>query len=81
MNISKNKLPELAGVTAEDYKTWIRPKQRGFNIGCCDCGLVHSFNFRVTKYDGRHEAEFQTKVNDYMTNKVRRKEFKLISLT
>ncbi len=30
---------------------WIQPARRGFELGCCDCGLVHRFNFRLV---GRH---------------------------
>jgi hypothetical protein len=27
---------------------WIQPlRRRGFKMGCCDCGLVHTVDFRV----------------------------------
>lgn len=26
---------------------WIRPKMKGWKMKCCDCGLVHRFNFRL----------------------------------
>lgn len=26
---------------------WVRPKHRGFKEQCCDCGLVHRWDFRV----------------------------------
>ena len=26
---------------------WIQPKRRGYLMECCDCGLVHRFDFRV----------------------------------
>jgi hypothetical protein len=29
---------------------WIPPTAR---IGCCDCGLVHKFQFRVTTKEGK----------------------------
>lgn len=25
---------------------WIQPKD-GYRVACCDCGLVHNFNFRI----------------------------------
>ena len=25
---------------------WIRPKKRGWKQVCCDCGLVHRFDFK-----------------------------------
>lgn len=28
---------------------WIRPRRRGYRIACCDCGLVHRFDFRMRK--------------------------------
>lgn len=33
--------------TAEDGE-WVYPRHKGFNIVCCDCGLVHRVNFKVT---------------------------------
>jgi len=26
---------------------WVRPVRRGYKLACCDCGLVHKFDFRV----------------------------------
>lgn len=26
---------------------WIQPRMRGYKLRCCDCGLVHTLNFRV----------------------------------
>jgi hypothetical protein len=33
----------------EDVKAgqWVQPKRRGYRMACCDCGLVHVFDFRV----------------------------------
>ena len=28
-------------------KEWIQPKQKGYLMGCCDCGLVHRMDFRI----------------------------------
>lgn len=28
---------------------WIQPIKRGYKQQCCDCGLVHSFDFRIYK--------------------------------
>lgn len=28
---------------------WIQPKQRGYLMACCDCGLVHRMDFRIFK--------------------------------
>lgn len=28
---------------------WIRPRMARYLMKCCDCGLVHAMEFRVTK--------------------------------
>lgn len=38
------------------------PVMQGYQMKCCDCGLVHELDFRVvritkTKRNGRHEVE------------------------
>ena len=85
---SSNKLPKFLQVAPENYKDWIWPKQRGLSWACCNCGLVHRVNFRVIKLieilkgykreimPKEYQVEFQMINNDYMTNKIRKKEFK-----
>lgn len=29
---------------------WVQPTPRGYLMRCCDCNLVHRFNFRIIKY-------------------------------
>ena len=36
--------PEFAELESGE---WEKPIQRGYLLGCCDCGLVHRFDFRV----------------------------------
>lgn len=28
---------------------WIQPQQKNYQMACCDCGLVHTVNFRIVK--------------------------------
>lgn len=28
---------------------WIQPVRKGYKLACCDCGLVHTLDFRVSK--------------------------------
>lgn len=35
---------------------WIRPKRTGYKVACCDCGLVHRFNFSVINGVFRFQA-------------------------
>ncbi len=30
---------------------WIQPQRRGYKFACCDCGLVHTVDFRI--HNGR----------------------------
>lgn len=32
---------------------WVQPKRKGYRFACCDCGLIHRFEFRV--HDGKIE--------------------------
>lgn len=31
---------------------WITPKMNGYQMKCCDCGLVHEIDFQVVKKSG-----------------------------
>lgn len=31
------------------WSEWIRPKRRGYLMGCCDCGLIHEMDFAVVE--------------------------------
>jgi len=26
---------------------WVKPKMKGFKMGCCDCGLIHRLDFKI----------------------------------
>lgn len=36
---------------------WIEPVTEGFMMGCCHCGLVHNFDFRITAHDPLNTLE------------------------
>lgn len=50
-----SKLPNLPRTKTKYEKPeageWVQPIRRGYRLACCDCGLVHTMNFRVK--DGR----------------------------
>lgn len=31
------------------WTNWQRPVMTNYHLACCDCGLVHTFNFRIGK--------------------------------
>jgi hypothetical protein len=47
---------------------WVQPKRRGYKLGCCDCGLVHTLDFRV--HAGR--PQFRASRNERSTALMRR---------
>jgi hypothetical protein len=47
---------------------WVQPIEEGYKMACCDCGLVHTLDFRVE--DGR--AQFRVFRNNRSTALVRR---------
>lgn len=53
---------------------WVQPIKRGYRMACCDCGLVHTLNFRIK--GGR--AQFQAFRNERSTGAVRRRKHKFV---
>jgi hypothetical protein len=47
---------------------WVQPVRRGYKLACCDCGLVHTLDFRV--YAGR--VQFRAYRNERSTALMRR---------
>jgi len=47
---------------------WIQPKRCGYLAMCCDCGLVHEFDFRICH--GR--VQFRARRNPRATVNARR---------
>ena len=44
--MKKKKFPTLT--TGE----WVCPKMNGYELQCCDCGLIHSFDFIILDNSG-----------------------------
>jgi hypothetical protein len=55
---------------------WVQPVRRGYKMACCDCGLVHTVNFRLAKRGNRHWIQFQAFRNETATAAVRREKRK-----
>ena len=58
-------------LVANGWSKWIRPVRKGYMIACCDCGLVHDFDFRIKKEWRGMVIEFRAKRNKKETAKVR----------
>lgn len=51
---------------------WIAPVMSGHKLACCDCGLVHVFNYRV---DADGEISFQAFRDNRATGQLRRNDW------
>ena len=56
---------------AQDGDT-ITPKMRGYKVKCCDCGLVHRFNFKVITKGRGKGVQFRVWRDERATAAVRR---------
>lgn len=54
----------------DGWSRWVLPVMEGYRMACCDCGLVHEVDFRVTNnYD---RVELRMRRNNRSTAQVRR---------
>ena len=51
---------------------WLRPKMKGYKMMCCDCGLVHIFDFRVIRWGRGYKIEFRAFRHNRATATARR---------
>lgn len=56
-------------VNDDGWSDWEDPIMSGYRLSCCDCSLVHVFEFRVTK---KREVEFRLKRDNRATGQLRR---------
>lgn len=60
---------ETHKVDADGWTDWIQPVRKGYKMRCCDCGLVHVLDFRVSK--GR--VQFRARRDQRATGQIRRR--------
>jgi len=48
---------------------WMTPIMKGFKLRCCDCGLVHEFDFAVSN---QKQIKFRAKRDNRATANTRR---------
>ena len=54
----------------DGWSRWVYPVMEGYKMTCCDCGLVHEMEFRVT--DEYNRVEFRVRRDNRATGQVRR---------
>lgn len=52
----------------DGWGRWVQPVEKGYKLACCDCGLVHTVEFRVED----ERAQFRMRRNNRSTALVRR---------
>ena len=52
----------------DGWSRWVQPVEQGYKMCCCDCGLVHTMDFRIE--DGH--IQFRAQRNNRSTGQVRR---------
>ena len=57
---------------------WIQPRREGYLLACCDCGLVHTLDFRIVKNRRGNFIQFRVFRATRSTGQLRRwmKKFK-----
>lgn len=52
---------------------WEEPIQRGYKLECCDCGLVHTMDFKVVVKNGKFHLTFRARRNERETKLARKR--------
>lgn len=50
---------------------WVRPVRKGYKMACCDCGLVHTINFKLIPWGKGKKILFQVFRNSRSTASMR----------
>ncbi len=61
---------QAVAIHPDGWTRWSYPTMDGYKMSCCDCGLVHNMQFRVT--DDYDQVEFRVQRNNRSTSAVRR---------
>ena len=51
---------------------WVQPARKGYKMACCDCGLVHRFDFKLEKSGNRRFILFRVFRDNRATGQIRR---------
>lgn len=54
---------------------WVQPSRKDYRMACCDCGLVHKFEFKLISYgDGKHKIRLRSWRHEGDTKMMRKRE-------
>ncbi len=68
-------MPKIEPAKGSEWTDWVQPIRKGYAMGCCDCGLVHTLQFKLVPYgDGKHKIRFRVKRDEASTKRLRKRE-------
>lgn len=50
---------ETHDIDVDGWTDWLQPVENGYRMSCCDCGLVHELDFRIS--DDGTRAQFRAR--------------------
>lgn len=62
-------IQEVAG--ADGWSRWVQPVRKGYKMACCDCGLVHTMDFRTVSDARGKFIQFRVRRNSRATGAMR----------
>lgn len=70
----KERKPEAAPMNYEKPKSgeWVQPVRKGYKMACCDCGLVHTLDFRIINRGRGKSVQFRAFRDNRATAAIRR---------
>ena len=67
----------MASYNKPEEGEWVRPVMKGYRMMCCDCGLVHSLDFKVIRWGRGHKVMFRAFRHVRATAAARRRKQKM----
>lgn len=57
-------MPQSPKIPLADFEQvaagqWVQPRRKGYRMACCDCGLIHTMDFRIVKYGKKRRSKVQ----------------------
>jgi hypothetical protein len=62
----------MAKYDQPEENEWVTPVMKCYKLACCDCGLVHEIDFRLTIVNKKVVLQFRVRRNNRSTGQMRR---------
>lgn len=67
-----------AGDGGGEWSKWVSPRRSGYRLMCCDCGLVHLFQFALIPWGRGKKIIFRCRRHKRATSAARRAKQKFV---